>query len=961
MDLAELLAQERRARLAAERLLAQKQAELSVANRALSRHARALSVEVIEQREEITGVRTDLEAAETKVSVAERRLWTALRSLRDGFALFDADDRLVAANPAWLAPFDGVAAVAPGAAYADILRIAAEEGVVDIGIGPAEDWVRRMLDRWTAAVIEPQVIRLWNGGWIRLVDRRGEGGDMVSMALNVTGAIRRERHLREARGRAEAANRAKSAFLANMSHELRTPMNGVVAISELLGETRLDGEQRGLVQTIRQSGESLLTIINDILDLSKIDADRLTLTPAPFDLEASVLDVIALMRPLAGGAAAGGQPAGALRPAGGDGGFRLIADVDMDVPQLLVGDANRVRQILTNLVGNAVKFTPSGHVAVRVRMQEGPVAATGDAAADPSGPALPAASPPQWIEMAVEDTGIGIPADLVRHVFGEFNQAEETRSRRFEGTGLGLAITERLVRMMQGEIRVQSVEGQGSVFSVRLPLAASGPSPAPLPPDLCGRPVAIVLPDPLVRDVLARQVAALGAVPLTLAPAEAVAALSSPGGSARGAILVLAAADPPAAAAGAPPGPAAWLATGLTEAGSEVPVLALSSHPETGAPPGDPAAAVLGWPLSRESLRQALIDHAAPAADPASLPAATLLPDPGPAGPDPIPAPPPAAGAEPPTPPLLPPPASEADAAAHEAGPARPRADPPTDPAGPGAAHGATPAANLRRPMRVLAAEDNLTNRLVLSRMLGGLDISLRFAANGAEAVAIHADWAPDLIFMDISMPLMDGKEATRLIRAAEAGSSAPPVPIVALTAHALSGDAEDILAAGLDHYMTKPLRKARLLDRLHAAWRPDLLPPLPVATAPLPETSPCGGPVVLRPAIQDAGASPAMTARSVPMEMPEPRPAPVGEDAATSYPVTPCPIIDPETARPAPPSFVALPPGGEGRRAAGHQAVRVMGGEMEASARMQHDPAAGEAGPPPRDLPQQNSMTPAE
>lgn len=695
MDLAQSLAQERRARLAAERLLEHKQVELSVANRELSKHARALSVEVIEKREEVEGVRQDLEIAETKVSIAERRLWTSLTTIRDGFAVFDRNDVLVAANPAWLKPFDGLAAVKPGANYHDILTLAVEEGMIDIGRDSPLEWRDRMRNRWTGDRIEPEVIRLWNGSYIRLVDQRGDGGDMVSLALDITAQMRNEARLKDARRRAEAANRAKSAFLANMSHELRTPMNGVVAMADMLAETRLDEEQQSFVDTIRSSGEALLVIINDILDVSKFDAQKMILHPAPFDLEQTVHEVLQLVRPLAQQKE-----------------LSLQVDYDMFLPTRFIGDAGRMRQVLTNLVGNAVKFTDAGQVLVRI---------TGLGDGD------------GWrVHVTVEDTGIGIRPEMLRHVFGEFNQVEDQRNRKYEGTGLGLAITERLVRLMQGEIWVDSEFGAGSCFGFRIPLPQDEEAMAPLPTP---RHVVVIDPDP--SDCLRSQLLSLGMeVTFLRDPTSALADLPVETG------LILAVAPVSGT-------DLSRLTADLAGRGILAPVVALAAG--SGAETGNPEIKLLHRPVSRHALADLL----------ATLPAPVLTP------------------------------LQTIETAG--AGPLR--------------------------QMKVLAAEDNKTNQMVLGKMLCVLDIDLRFANDGFEAVAMHGDWRPDMIFMDISMPGMDGKEATRRIRAAEAGTD-HRTPICALTAHALEGDEAQILSAGLDRYLTKPLRKAAIHERIQS-WRP--------------------------------------------------------------------------------------------------------------------------------------------
>ena len=372
------LARERRARLAAERLLVQKQEELFAANRKLAQQAGRLSDQVIEQREEnaelageTTRARADLEVATEKAERAERRLWDSLDIIEDGFAIYDRTGRLVAANSAFLNIFEDMVEVGSGASYDSILRVAVDEGLIDLEGAHPDDWVDDMTARWEQDPIPQRTIKLWNGGFVKLVDKRAPDGDMVSLMLNITQSIRRERDLLEARDQAEAANRAKSAFLANMSHEIRTPMNGVVAMAELLRETDLDEDQRQCADTIRNSGEALLEIINDVLDFSKIEADKLVLHVEAFDLEDLIREIFRLLRPSIQGRD-----------------LQLLLDYDIFLPENLVGDRGRVRQVLTNLIGNAVKFTDRGHVLVRVLgedQEDGQVT----------------------LFIAVEDTGIG--------------------------------------------------------------------------------------------------------------------------------------------------------------------------------------------------------------------------------------------------------------------------------------------------------------------------------------------------------------------------------------------------------------------------------------------------------------------------------------------------------------------------------------------------------------------------
>ncbi len=717
MRLAEKLAQERRARLAAERMLALKQEQLSSANRKLGEYAIALTRRIGETESEVETVRgenekvkSDLTIANAKIEVAERRLWHSIQTIHDGFAFFDEQARLISANTAYLSVFEGLDEVAPGICYPRILELLTDEGLVVIGDEPAEQWRDRMLKRWALPAPPPEMIQLWNGEYIRLIDQRGQGGDVVSLALNITASVRHEAQLQAAREKAEAANRAKSAFLANMSHEIRTPMNGIVGVTDLLVETPMSEEQRLYVDTIRASGEALLVIINDVLDYSKIEADKLELHPEKIDLERCILEVAML-----------------LQPTVRDKGLTLLVDYDLFLPTLFVGDPGRVRQVLTNLVGNAVKFTSEGHVLIRV---------TGVPDVDHRS---------CDIHVAIEDTGIGIPNDKIDHIFGEFNQVDNEHTRQFDGTGLGLAITKRLIHMMDGTIWVESEPGKGSCFGFRVTLpTAEGAQPAP--PDLADRLKHVVVIEDLAvnRAILSKQLRRLGAEVTDCATGTQALAVMD-----RTVDLVLCDHD-------LPDMDGLELAATLRGRGWDtLPIVLMSANP--GLIHADPnhhmIQGVVQKPIPRAELFSRLLDLGSEA-----LPQPKAAPDPAT-----------------PTPPVR-------------------RGD--------------------RRRMRVLAAEDNRTNQLILRKMTKDLDIDLRVVANGLEAVEAYAAFDPDLILMDISMPGMDGKQATEEIRRREIGSGRH-VPIVALTAHAMASDEKGILAAGLDHYLTKPLNKTLICDMI--------------------------------------------------------------------------------------------------------------------------------------------------
>ncbi len=719
MSLANKLAQERRQRLAAERLLEQKQAELFAANRKLGLHARKLSDEIVETRAEVKTVRdenqrvkSDLTVAHQKVEIAERRLWHSIETIQDGFAVFDVESLMIAANKSYLAVFDGLEEVAPGISYVRILQLITEEGIIDIGDQAAADWRATMIERWQSPSPDPTVIRLWNGQYIKLIDQRGHGGDVVSLALNITETVRYEKELKKARERAEAANRAKSSFLANMSHEIRTPMNGVVGMAELLRDTTLDDEQKLYVDTIKNSGEALLVIINDVLDYSKIEAEKLVLHPEPFDLERCIHEVVLLLQPVAR-----------------DKGIDILVEYDLFLPTVFLGDPGRIRQVLTNLLGNAVKFTLEGHVLVRVVgiQQEN--------------------SPETQLHVTIEDTGIGIAADKVGHIFGEFNQVENERNRQFEGTGLGLAISEKLIRLMGGEIWVDSEEGVGSCFGFKVTLETRDTGTD----DTTGlshhlHKIMVIDELDVNRLILGKQIEALGLKAVGFAnAAQALEALDQ-------------SFDAIVSDHNLPGMDGLELARKLHEDGVDVPIILASQNP--GAAEQDPAFALIQSVMPKPTPRRVLFRHLA------ALGTGQRR--------------------------------EETRPLAAQAPKSIPRS----------------------RPMRILAAEDNKTNQLVFRKMIKALDIDLKFAGNGIEAVQQYQDFAPDLVFMDISMPKMDGKEATEKIRAIE-GQGGPHVPIVALTAHAMDGDREAVLAAGLDHYLTKPLRKVEIFSMI-ARYRPD-------------------------------------------------------------------------------------------------------------------------------------------
>lgn len=711
----DLLAQERRRRLAAERLLAQKSDELFSANRLLASHADKLSDTVIEQREEneellgenqeLQGekarVLADLGVATEQAGKAERRLWDSLEAIGDGFAVFDRNWCLVAANRHYMSFFNEISDIGLGTPYDLIVQTLVDEGFVDIGDADPEDWIDDMLARWEQRPVEDIVLRLFNGQSIRVQDKESSDGGIVSMVTNITENLEREAEMRAARDAAETASRAKSAFLAKMSHEIRTPMNGVVGMADLILEAELDDENRLYAETIRSSAEALLVIINDILDYSKLEAEKMEFRPVPTDLEKLLCDVIRLSY-----ANIGDKPVQPRLnyPTLGRTGFIL--------------DEGKMRQVLNNLVGNAVKFTEEGHVTISVEISA------------PNGEGIPT------VAISVEDTGIGIPPDLHTHIFGEFNQVEDEKNRKFEGTGLGLAITQGIIERMGGTLELTSTLGEGSCFTLRVPLEPD-PSVTPIEPLQDCKIIAGIIGFSENRTTaMIDRVSALGVRTspvdldtLATAPADVIFVSADDQCETINSFLERLPKD-------------VFVVT--VEHTSHIPEL-LSTRTNAHLPPpftGRQLKAVLEGivSLNREAMRAEI------GAQPNSAPAEKL---------------------------------------------------------------------------RILAAEDNKTNQFVFKKMLKTLNIDLTMVENGREAVDAFLEVRPHLIMTDISMPEMDGMDATRAIRAIETENGQDPVPIIAMTAHAMEDDEANIKAAGLDHYLTKPLKKALLIETI-LAFAPD-------------------------------------------------------------------------------------------------------------------------------------------
>jgi signal transduction histidine kinase/CheY-like chemotaxis protein len=646
------------------------------------------------------------------------RLLSAINAIDSGFVMFDAEGYVVLANQKFAGLYGFASEQIPVGTHLSHLLAALEKTTALADMERPDLWVAEQMSPVTGATQEKEYFIAQR--WMRISRHALPDGGFVALHTDVTALRQAIQTTEKARQLAESAAQTKSEFLATMSHELRTPMNGVIGMVSLLLETPLTEEQRDFAQTARSCGDNLLTLINDILDFTKIESGQLDLEQIAFSPRLLAEESVALLAEQAHSK-----------------GVEILCEIGSNVPRKLIGDPTRLRQVIVNLVGNAIKFTEKGEVVLSIF-------------------ARPAAQANQMdCDIVVRDTGIGISFEQRNRLFKPFTQADSSTTRKYGGTGLGLVICQRLIGLMGGHITLDSEIGKGSTFTCHVPfLIGEDDAPALTHLDLVGQTVLIIAGHPTNRRILREQLLVWGmhcqeagsaqdAVPIMMSQKPALTVIDN---------------DVPG---------------GALEAGQhlrkhqhahqhQIPMILMTSTAHRGMAAKAQSAGFTGF-LTKPVRQQQLFDCFVMVFDQACR-----------------------------------------------------AAEQPQETSKLFTRHSLQ---ENKRQARVLVVEDNEINRQVAVMFLSKMGYRCDVAVNGMEAVEAIKQTDYQLVFMDCQMPVLDGFGATKYIRLWEGEQK--HTRIIALTANALQPDRDKCLAAGMDDYISKPIRQQELTDVIQRVTQP--------------------------------------------------------------------------------------------------------------------------------------------